>query len=89
MKLYATVTSERASKGQGGNKSLEVVFQAGSGRDIIGKAILFAPVEGNERYMLVYENPNGETQELWSFKDKGKRQKGEELETEYKTIRHD
>lgn len=26
MKLYATITSERASKGQGGNKNIEVVL---------------------------------------------------------------
>lgn len=28
MKLYATITSERASKGQGGNKYLEIEIQA-------------------------------------------------------------
>src|SRR3990167_6194087 len=28
MKLYATVTSERASKGQGGNKELDILIQA-------------------------------------------------------------
>lgn len=32
MKLYATTTSERASKGQGGNKFLTVHLQVGSGR---------------------------------------------------------
>lgn len=30
MKLYATVTSERATKGQGGNKRMSVTFQIGS-----------------------------------------------------------
>lgn len=29
MKLYATVTSERASKGQGGNRFLETVYTVG------------------------------------------------------------
>ena len=32
MKLYATTTSERASKGQGGNKHLDIVLQAGEAR---------------------------------------------------------
>lgn len=27
MKLYATITSERASKGQGGNKQVEILLQ--------------------------------------------------------------
>jgi len=28
MKLYATVSSERATKGQGGNKELDIIIQA-------------------------------------------------------------
>jgi hypothetical protein len=30
MKLYATTTSERASKGQGGNKEIAITVHAGS-----------------------------------------------------------
>jgi hypothetical protein len=37
MKLYATTTSERASKGQGGNKYLFIDIQAGEDRKIIAK----------------------------------------------------
>ncbi len=37
MKLYATVTSERASKGQGGNTHLEVTLQGGEYRDILAR----------------------------------------------------
>ncbi len=33
MKLYATVTSERASKGQGGNKMLNISIIVGSESD--------------------------------------------------------
>ncbi len=32
MKLYATVTSERASKGQGGNKQLDTLYTIGEAR---------------------------------------------------------
>lgn len=32
MKLYATVTSERASKGQGGNNFLDIVLQVGDAK---------------------------------------------------------
>ncbi len=35
MKLYATTTSERASKGQGGNDKLIVEFSANGGKDKI------------------------------------------------------
>lgn len=35
MKLYATTTSERASKGQGGNKHIEITLQGGEYRDIL------------------------------------------------------
>lgn len=35
MKLYATTTSERASKGQGGNKHIELTLQGGEYRDIL------------------------------------------------------
>lgn len=37
MKLYATTTSERASKGQGGNKRLEITVQGGEYRDILAR----------------------------------------------------
>lgn len=35
MKLYAITTSERASKGQGGNTHLEFTMQGGEYRDIL------------------------------------------------------
>jgi hypothetical protein len=37
MKLYATTTSERASKGQGGNEKLIIEIQAGSERKILAR----------------------------------------------------
>ena len=33
MKLYATVTSERATKGQGGNKDIKITLQIGSTKE--------------------------------------------------------
>jgi len=42
MKLYATVTSERASKGQGGNKFIAIDLAIGSATDskVIAKILL-------------------------------------------------
>lgn len=40
MKLYATITSERASKGQGGNKYLDVIIKDDNKEDIIRLSII-------------------------------------------------
>lgn len=40
MRLYSTVTSERASKGQGGNEFLEVEFSIDNGNIILGEIYL-------------------------------------------------
>lgn len=42
MRLYATTTSERATKGQGGNKHLiiEVLVESEKGREIVGQVEL-------------------------------------------------
>lgn len=37
MKLYSTVTSERASKGQGGNDKLIIEIQVGSQRKLLAR----------------------------------------------------
>ena len=39
MKLYATTTSERATKGQGGNH-LEITIQGGEYRDILARIMI-------------------------------------------------
>ena len=41
MKLYSTITSERASKGQGGNKYIEIVLL----QEINGKRVNVGKVE--------------------------------------------
>lgn len=43
MKLYATVTSERASKGQGGNKLVKIDVQAGDSREYVLKIVVLPP----------------------------------------------
>ena len=79
MKLYATVTSERASKGQGGNDYLDIVFQCGSSKEpsIIGSILL--KNEGGT-WILKHAKGNGED---WKIIDqgeiKGEKQKGETL----------
>lgn len=48
MKLYATVTTDRASKGQGGNHQLETVYQAetDAGRVVVGRTIMTREEDG-------------------------------------------
>ncbi|MFH1112054.1 MAG: hypothetical protein V1712_03215 [Patescibacteria group bacterium] len=54
MKLYATVESERTTKGQGGNKKLSVTFRVGpKDRRIIATAYLTpSPLHGDNYYAL-------------------------------------
>jgi hypothetical protein len=62
MKLYATITSERASKGQGGNKYIDIVLQVehpNGERQTIGKIALTAGNKDNPKFDLVYVDDNG------------------------------
>jgi len=84
MKLYATTTSERASKGQGGNKSLDILIKAQELEGIPTRQNLFR---------INMEVANGKlTATLWDYSEgdeillyprhvstppKGKEQKGE------------
>jgi hypothetical protein len=54
MKLYATTTSERASKGQGGNKYLDIVITAGENREKIARYI-FEINEGGKLKVTKWE----------------------------------
>lgn len=83
MKLYATVTSERASKGQGGNKYLNVEILVGDKRrptvlaqftaehkdDIDGMGAGYALYDHNSRDNIYWVLDEEET--------KGEKQKGE------------
>lgn len=75
MKLYATTTSERASKGQGGNKYLEIdVYD--ENQDRITSIKCYPEVKIQEYdYMIVYSLPSGKTiRHLYS---KAKKKKAE------------
>ncbi len=75
MKLYATVTSERASKGQGGNEYLDIVIHAGSERRIIS-TIQVRKITGNVTIYTVYA---GDEKIGELIDTKGEKQKGEHL----------
>lgn len=87
MKLYATVTSERASKGQGGNKYIRVSFTVGSTAKPEKIGTIYLQVEG-DRWTLNASDIKHSSQHLDSLyssyelasgdiETKGKRQKGE------------
>ena len=78
MKLYATTTSERASKGQGGNKRIAVEITVGEEDE--KQTILYVSVEREETETEdIYRLWNGDIQadKIIIPKSKGKRQKGE------------
>lgn len=61
MKLYATVESERAKKGQGGSKKLEVIFLVGGAKYNREIAKITLTAEGND-YFLDYSSDWGNKQ---------------------------
>lgn len=64
MKLYATTTSERASKGQGGNKWLRVELQAeiGGKRETVARINLYPPIGGKAGLFIEYSKQKTESQ---------------------------
>lgn len=81
MKLYATTTSERASKGQGGNEFVMINFLAETekGREVIAEIEL---VKIDDEAILKYQKLKdniriGIAKELQRVKLKGKKQQGE------------
>ena len=81
MKLYATVTSERATKGQGGNNFLRIELTIGDGLNPKDIGAIELVNVGDERYQLRYYPTtkhdgvlltNGNFPQI----EKGKRQKG-------------
>jgi len=93
MKLYATTTSERASKGQGGNKNLEIIIKGQELEGIPTRQDLFRltmEVENGSLTAKILDYIEGEEILLYprhilddfdtsypEFKQKGKSQKGE------------
>lgn len=91
MKLYATVTSERASKGQGGNEYLDIDINAnGEGqpthRVVIRKnkdgvyVQMFAQFSGKWYPMTKPEQPYAQ---IFLNEEKGEKQKGEGKHSDY------
>lgn len=59
MKLYATVTSERASKGQGGNEYVDIELKAFDREHPIGVISLHVCDDGDERpkqYLITWKD---------------------------------
>lgn len=54
MKLYATITSERATKGQGGNKQLEIEIM-GENKEVIARLRVRKPLSYEYKEANTYE----------------------------------
>ena len=78
MKLYATTTSERATKGQGGNKYINVDITTEDGRKILKISVYPDTAERPENGMAVITLPSGKViRHLFEMKQIGKSQKGD------------
>lgn len=76
MKLYATVTSERATKGQGGNKELEIKLY-GDNQTHIATVYLFPDMEHKNEYMLHVRDTDDSLMFGHLLPTKGEKQKGD------------
>lgn len=83
MKLYATVTSERASKGQGGHKRLDIVLTCKDEErgtyDEVGKLTMHQATGGaiNMLFRSLVSEEDLHVQLPTRYNTKGKKQKGE------------
>ena len=93
MKLYATITSERASKSQGGNEYLIIDLMVGSAKESeqVGQVELYLYDDDKQHgcteneWKLQWRTGNSEDDNEWTIfatghtpsKTKGKKQKGE------------
>lgn len=75
MKLYATVTSERASKGQGGNKFIRTTYNVGSAADSSPIANVELFCDGDTFTFTVWDYYGKEIAKIQ--RTKGEKQKGE------------
>lgn len=82
MKLYATISSERATKGQGGNRYLEIALTVGSRDEQIsfGKLTLCPAITPDEVDGYVLRDENDEVIKWFNTPLKGEKQKGEVCE---------
>ena len=78
MKLYATVTSERASKAQGGNNYLSFSFYVGEQDNqqiILDGVILREETEQEDKYQLLLSGVIADTIIIPKLSKKGEKQK--------------
>lgn len=71
MKLYATITSERASKGQGGNKFLDIEIKAERLKGIPTRANVYRlhiTTDNNQLNAELLDYSNGTTQNLITYR---------------------
>ena len=75
MKLYATVTSERATKGQGGNKHLtsEISINDEDIKHIV--KVLITRDEEKDRYIVTIFQDNEMISDKYIYRPKGNKQK--------------
>jgi len=82
MKLYATVSSERATKGQGGNDFIAIRLMCGSAKSQKQAGFIEMRLMNDEKYCQVsFQDPNNEKVIICTIipmdEAKGERQKGE------------
>ena len=63
MKLYATITSERATRGQGGNRFLSIDLKGGSRDD----NFIIATILLDNHNFIYLKNPDGTTKAVYTF----------------------
>jgi len=71
MKLYGIITSERASKGQGGNEYLEINIKAEKVEGTPTRANIYQlrlEVKDGKLYATLHDYSNGNTQDLITFR---------------------
>jgi hypothetical protein len=74
MKLYATISSERATKGQGGNRYINIDLLVGSAKNPATAGSISFFID-KEDYVITYNDDEIYRQSM--PKTKGKQQKGE------------
>jgi hypothetical protein len=77
MKLYATIQSERATKGQGGNEFLEILIKADGLEDIPTRTDLYEirlEVKDGRLYATLHDYSSGIDQDLITFRGQPKDQ---------------
>lgn len=82
MKLYATVASERATKGQGGNDRLEIDIFMGSAKNSVKIIEGSIRKEGEGYTVYITTLGQGDREQCIDtfIKEKGEKQKGERVE---------